>query len=180
MLYLTQSTVYSRYCNDFTPYQKHRLFYRKWRLHWQVTSAWKVEARRTTLWFHSLASLNQNGTYCIDLIESFPLLILDAQRVCSLDGSLHVAGPHLQVLNFLTLDESLQSSGILETRNWACQVKSILYPIEVISRHSAHWIVQEAHQVTKPDACEKLAAESSKVSLSGRNLKQNPGSEDRG
>lgn len=54
-------------------------------------------------------------THSVYLIEGLPLFILDSQSLCSLDGPLHVACPHLQVTDILPFDEGRQGIGILET-----------------------------------------------------------------
>lgn len=64
------------------------------------------ESKRSSTW--------SAVTYCVDLIESLPLLILDPQSLSSLDGSLHVTRPNLQLASSLTPNEGAQSVGVLE------------------------------------------------------------------
>lgn len=52
-------------------------------------------------------------TYGVDLVESFPLFVLDSQSLCGLDGPLHVARPHLQVADALPTHVGAQSAGKL-------------------------------------------------------------------
>lgn len=74
-------------------------------------------------------------THSVDLVEGFPLLILDSQSFCGLDGPLHVARPHLQVLDVLIFDEGRQGIGILDRMSgyvkkpalkWVANVYSVL------------------------------------------------------
>lgn len=47
-------------------------------------------------------------THCINLVQDLPLLVGHAESLCSLDCSLHLTGPHLQVADALRLDELAQ------------------------------------------------------------------------
>lgn len=64
-------------------------------------------------------------SHSIDLVEGFPLLILDSQGLCGLDGPLHVARPHLQVADALPSHVLAQRSGkLMGTQTDAAFVKA--------------------------------------------------------
>lgn len=52
-------------------------------------------------------------THSIDLIQSLPLLVRHAQSLGSLNGSLHLTRPHLQIADVLRVDELAQVSSEL-------------------------------------------------------------------
>lgn len=57
---------------------------------------------------------SRHFTHSIDLVENLPLLVRDPQGLGRLDRPFQLAGPHLQINNFLLLDELLQRLRELE------------------------------------------------------------------
>lgn len=56
----------------------------------------------------------RDSNYRVNLIEDFPLLIGDTQRLGCLDRPLHLARPDLQILDVLVADELSQMLGKLK------------------------------------------------------------------
>lgn len=57
--------------------------------------------------------LNGVQTHGVYFVEGLPLFILDPQSLCSLDGPLHVTGPHLQITDVLALHVVAKCTGKL-------------------------------------------------------------------
>lgn len=65
------------------------------------------------------------GTHGVDLVQDLPLLVRLAEGLGRLDGSLHLAGPHLEVADVLRLDEVAQLLGKLNRETSKCTVSAV-------------------------------------------------------
>ena len=79
-----------------------------------VKSSLHIQMQTMQMLLHNMLQDSLHVTYCINFIEGLPLFVTDPQSLGCLDGPLHVAGPYLQVLNVLALDELSQSPCILQ------------------------------------------------------------------